>query len=96
MGSQHASGLADITVASVRSITSGIRIQRFDPARFKLVLVDEAHHIVAQGYLDVLRHFQLYDTNKLGPTALVGVSATFSRHDGIKLGAAIDHIVAHK
>ncbi|KJX97883.1 dead deah box helicase like protein [Zymoseptoria brevis] len=96
MGSQHASGLADITVASVQSITSGIRIQRFDPARFKLVLVDEAHHIVARGYLDVLRHFQLYDTDKLGPTALVGVSATFSRHDGIKLGAAIDHIVAHK
>lgn len=96
MGSQHASGLADITVASVQSITSGIRIQRFDPARFKLVLVDEAHHIVAQGYLDVLRHFQLYDTEKLGQTALVGVSATFSRHDGLRLGAAIDHIVAHK
>jgi ATP-dependent helicase IRC3 len=96
MGSQHASGLADITVASVKSLTSGDRIQRFHPARFKLILVDEAHHIVAQGYLDVLQHFHLYGTEKLGQAALVGVSATFSRHDGVRLGAAIDHIVAHK
>jgi ATP-dependent helicase IRC3 len=96
MGNQHASGKADITVASVQSITSGTRIERFDPGLFKLVLVDEAHHIVAPNYLEVLRHFRLYGTETLGQTALVGVSATFSRHDGVRLGAVIDHIVAHK
>lgn len=102
MGSQHASGDADITVASVQSIISGDRIERFDPQKFKLVLVDEAHHIVAQRYLDVLAHFgldaesQKADSGPASEVALVGVSATLSRHDGLALGAAIDHIVYHK
>lgn len=98
MGASHASGLADVTVASVQSIISGGRLLRYDPSRFKLLLVDEAHHIVASTYLDVLRHFKLFHVEKenQGNTALVGVSATFSRADGLKLGAAIDHIVYHK
>jgi ATP-dependent helicase IRC3 len=96
MGNQHASGYADITVASVQSIMSGDRISRYDPAGFKLVMVDEAHHIVAPRYLDVLKHFQLAGGGIRGDTALVGVSATFSRSDGLKLGTAIDHIVYHK
>ena len=98
MGNQRASGLADITIASVQSIMSGDRIMRYDPNRFKLLLVDEAHHIVAPSYLDVLRHFKLLAKEKeqQGNTALVGVSATFSRSDGLRLGAAVDHIVYHK
>jgi len=100
MAKKHASGLADITVASIQSITSKERLEKFDPERFKLVLVDEAHHIVAAKYLHVLEHFSLEDgcMNRADKptTALVGVSATFSRHDGMRLGAAIDHIVYHK
>ncbi|KAG9553860.1 DEAD/DEAH box helicase-like protein, partial [Aureobasidium melanogenum] len=99
MGSRHATGVADITVASIQSIMSGDRLSKFDPNRFKLVLVDEAHHIVATRYLDVLKHFRL-DEESQSPDnrcpALVGVSATFSRHDGLRLGAAIDEIVYHK
>lgn len=96
MASLHASGHADITVASVQSLASGDRLMRYDPARFKLVIVDEAHHIVARRHLDILQHFQLADKQNLGAVALVGVSATFSRHDGVGLHAAIDHIVYHK
>jgi hypothetical protein len=96
MAHQHASGTADITVASVQSITSGDRLKKYDPARFKLVLVDEAHHIAAPTYLGVLKHFNLSEKNAETHTALVGVSATFSRSDGISLGTAIDHIVYHK
>ncbi|GME42742.1 Helicase [Neofusicoccum parvum] len=95
MGGVHASGAADITVASVQSITSGDRINKFDPKRFKLVLVDEAHHIVARTYLEVLDWFGL-KSNTNPNTALVGVSATLSRFDGKKLGAVIDHVVYHK
>ena len=95
MGNMHASGAADITVASVRSIVSGDRLSKYDPTRFKLVLVDEAHHIVAPGYMATLEHFGLDLPRDTGP-ALVGVSATFSRFDGLRLGAAIDHIVYHK
>ncbi|KAH0371227.1 DEAD/DEAH box helicase-like protein, partial [Aureobasidium melanogenum] len=100
MGSRHATGVADITVASIQSIMSGDRLSKFDPNRFKLLLVDEAHHIVATRYLDVLKHFRLDEASQKVQNnqcpALVGVSATFSRHDGLRLGAAIDQIVYHK
>lgn len=100
MGINQASGAADITVASVQSITSGERLQKFDPSRYKLILVDEAHHIVSQTYLDVLEHFGLRnaspDWSQSSAPALVGVSATFSRFDGRALGAVIDHIVYHR
>jgi ATP-dependent helicase IRC3 len=95
MGDIHASGAADITVASVRSLVSGDRLSKYNPDRFKLVLVDEAHHIVAPSYLQVLEHFGQEEKRDSSP-ALVGVSATFSRFDGLRLGAAIDHIVYHK
>ncbi len=97
MGNLHASGAADITIASVRSIISQDRILKFDPEKFKLVLVDEAHHIVAPGYMETLRHFGLIDNVTLeNSPALVGVSATLSRFDGLRLSDAIDHIVYHK
>jgi ATP-dependent helicase IRC3 len=95
MGNTTASGFADITIASVQSITSGDRMLKFKAERFKLVLVDEAHHIVAAGYMKTLGHFGLLEPTATSP-ALVGVSATMSRFDGLRLGAAIDHIVYHK
>ena len=97
MGNLSASGAADITIASVQSIISKDRISKFDPQRFKLILVDEAHHIVASSYLHVLNHFGLCDERQPSKKrALVGVSATFSRHDGVALGKVIKHIVYHK
>ncbi|KAG7287985.1 hypothetical protein NEMBOFW57_007505 [Staphylotrichum longicolle] len=95
LGKLSASGNADITVASLQSILSRDRFLKFDPAKFKLVLVDEAHHIVAPGYLKVLEHFGLRTKQPDSPH-LVGVSATFSRFDGLRLGAVIDEIVYHK
>lgn len=95
MATSKASGVADITIASVASLQKEERLAKYNPNRFKLVLVDEAHHIVAPGYMKVLKHFGLAQKNPGSPN-LVGVSATFSRFDGIKLGAAIDEIVYHK
>ncbi|KKK16286.1 hypothetical protein AOCH_001386 [Aspergillus ochraceoroseus] len=95
MGNRIASGAGDIIIASVRSLASGDRIAKFDPQRFKLVLVDEAHHIVAPTYRTALEHFGLNEKTADSPI-LVGLSATFSRFDGLKIGAAIDHIVYHK
>ena len=97
MGNLHATGSADITIASVRSITSSDRIMKFNPEKFKMILVDEAHHIVASSYMDTLRHFGVLDnTNASYSPILVGVSATLSRFDGVRLSDAIDHIVYHK
>ncbi|KAK2806665.1 hypothetical protein FQN51_006633 [Onygenales sp. PD_10] len=95
MGKTHATGTAEITVASVRSLLSKGRIEKFDPERYKLILVDEAHHIVAPSYREILEYFGLKHSSNDSP-ALVGVSATFSRFDGLKLGTVIDHIVYHK
>ncbi|KAI1377564.1 P-loop containing nucleoside triphosphate hydrolase protein [Hypoxylon crocopeplum] len=95
MGNMRASGVADITIASIQTINSGDRMSKFDPSRFKLVLVDEAHHIVAPGYLRTLEYFGL-DQKKDDSPILIGVSATFSRTDGLRLGAAIDELVYHK
>lgn len=117
MGNIHASGVADITIASVQSIVSGDRMIKFEPKKFKLVLVDEAHHIVAASYMEVLKYFGLTNqgtvpklldniTNRANDLltapatktspVLVGVSATFSRFDGLRLSDAIDRIVYHK
>lgn len=115
MGNMHASGSADITIASVQSIISGERMNKFEPKNFKLVLVDEAHHIVAPSYMEVLKYFGLTRPKPklldsiVNPTgglvatpavenspSLVGVSATFSRFDGLRLSDAIDRIVYHK
>lgn len=95
MAKIHASGAADITIASLQSIISGERLEKYNPKQFKLILVDEAHHAVTPGYLKTLSHFGL-DVRSADSPALVGVSATFSRFDGLKLGAVFDHIVYHK
>ena len=94
MGDVHASGTADITIASVSSIVR--RLDKYDPSRLKLVIVDEAHHIAAPSYRQVMQHFGLGSRNQCNQIALVGVSATFSRADGISLGSAIDHIAYHR
>ncbi|KAJ5760033.1 ATP-dependent helicase IRC3 [Penicillium odoratum] len=94
MGQNVASGHGDIIIASVQTLSRG-RVTKFDPRAFKLILVDEAHHIVARSYREVLGYFGLNEPTPNAPV-LVGVSATFSRFDGLKLGAAIDHIVYHK
>ena len=96
MGTLHASGDADITVASIQSITSRDRIDKFDPDTFKLLVVDEAHHIVAPTYLQALEHFGIQGETKLPTPALVGFSATFSRFDGLALSKVIEEIVYHK
>lgn len=95
MGHSVATGRGDIIIASISSLTSKDRILKFNPDLFKLVLVDEAHHIVARTYRTALGHFGLNEYSPDSP-ALVGVSATLSRFDGLKLGAAIDYIVYHK
>lgn len=99
MGRTHASGQADITIASILSITSKDRIVKYDPDKFKLILVDEAHHVVAKSFMNALTHFRLLPSEGLAvdhSPVLVGVSATLSRFDGLRLSDVIDHIVYHK
>lgn len=67
-----------ITVGSVQTMMTEKRLNRFAPDYFGTVIVDEAHHALAQSYQSVLEHF---DRSKI-----LGVTATPDRGDMKKLG----------
>lgn len=77
-------GEARIVIASIQTLARG-RVAGFDPSEFWGVIVDEAHHAVADSYRRVLDHF--------GPEAKVaGFTATPRRGDEIGLGGAFEEI----
>ena len=94
MGNFHGAGTADITVCSVQSLLRSDRLSKFNPEWAKLILIDEAHHAAAPTYLKILEHFGAL--TKDSKTVVVGVSATLSRFDGLRLGVALDEIVYHR
>lgn len=56
-----------ITVGSVQTMMRPQRLERFKPDYFQTIIVDEAHHCLADTYQRVLGHFS--DANVLGVTA---------------------------
>ncbi|KAK0208060.1 P-loop containing nucleoside triphosphate hydrolase protein [Desarmillaria ectypa] len=105
-GAKHvASGRADITIATYQTLIQPERIKKFKPAVLKGIIIDEAHHAAAPSYRRILSHFDAGIPHPEAlPTAadpdhkipIIGFSATFSRHDGLKLGVVFDKIVYHK
>lgn len=75
---------ADVVVASVQTLVR--RLGKIDPAQFPRIIVDEAHHMVADSYQKCLHHFGAYDG---GRTRTLGVTATPARGDRQGLGAAL-------
>jgi len=45
------------TVATYQTLLRAPRLQKFDPAGLKTVIVDEAHHAAAPSYRHILSHF---------------------------------------
>lgn len=62
-----------ITVGSVQTMMTEKRLSQFPKDHFETVIVDEAHHVLAQSYQNVLNHF---DSAKV-----LGVTATPDRGD---------------
>ncbi|KAL1410248.1 putative ATP-dependent helicase IRC3 [Vanrija albida] len=102
-----ASGNADVTIATYQTLNNPERLNKFDPARFKLVIVDEAHHAASLSYLRLLHYFndEVDLPSATGPftrfdhghkVPVVGFSATFSRHDQLALSAVFEEIVFHR
>lgn len=56
-----------VTVGSVQSLCRERRLSRFPADYFSTIMVDEAHHCLADSYQHVLEHFP--DANVLGVTA---------------------------
>ncbi|KAI8368335.1 P-loop containing nucleoside triphosphate hydrolase protein [Choanephora cucurbitarum] len=86
---------ADVVIASVPTLgrKGSPRIEKFDPHEFKAILIDEAHHAVAETYINILDYFGILDdaSKKL----LWGCSATVKRHDGKALNTVFDKITYH-
>ena len=86
----------DVVVASVPTLgrEDSKRLQRLDPDRFFLLVVDEAHHATASTYKRVLGYFGVFAPNT--PKLLVGFTATPKRGDGVGLDAVFEEIVFAK
>lgn len=81
-----ASKSAPVVVGSIQTL-QGERLQRWPQDHFGLVVVDEAHHTLAESYLKLLRHFD-------GSANVLGVTATPDRSDKKNLGEYFENIAA--
>ena len=85
MGDQHASPDAPVVIGSVQTLMRESRRNRWPKNHFGLVVVDEAHHALADTYLGILRHFD-------GHAKVLGVTATPDRGDRRNLGRYFENI----
>lgn len=73
-----------VTVGSVQTLMREKRLQQFPTDFFNVIVVDEAHHVLADSYQRVLEHF---------PAAKVlGVTATPDRGNMRNLGQYFEHL----
>src|SRR4051812_46164043 len=58
-GARNAAADCDVVVASIQTIgrRGTERLRRLEAERFRIVIVDEAHHAPARTYLNMLEHF---------------------------------------
>lgn len=84
---------ADVIIASVPTLgrSKSNRIDNLDPSLFKAVLIDEAHHAVADSYQNIIHHFS-ESSNKV---LIWGCSATVRRHDGLSLADVFEKVTYH-
>ena len=83
---------AQVVLASVPTLgrRDSRRLATLNPGDFSIVVVDEAHHAVAESYRMVLDHFGLFaGSDRL----FVGFTATPRRGDGHALGEVFEQIV---
>lgn len=71
-----------VTVGSVQSLMREKRLSQFAPDYFDIIIVDEAHHCISDGYQRVLQHFS--------EAKVLGVTATPDRGDMKNLGSYFD------
>lgn len=73
-----------VTVGSVQTMMRDSRLSKFSQDYFKTVIVDEAHHSLADSYQKILQYF--------GSADVLGVTATPDRGDRKELGEYYDRI----
>ena len=73
-----------VVVGSVQTLMRPSRLEQFDPGHFDAIIVDEAHHVLAEGYQRVLEHFT--------DAKVLGVTATPDRGDMRNLGSYFESL----
>lgn len=73
-----------ITVGSVQTLQRPQRLAQFSPDYYQKIIVDEAHHCLADGYQRVLSHFNR--------AKVLGVTATPDRGDMRNLGTYFESL----
>lgn len=86
------SGDAQVVIASVPTLahSDGARLARFAPDDFSIIVVDEAHHAVAESYRRIFHHFGLFQAD--ASRYLVGFTATPRRGDNHGLGEVFQEV----
>lgn len=83
----------DVIVASVQSLAREVRRQELAAAGIRLVIIDEAHHAVANTYMNVLRDLGCFEADPLRGAYALGVSATLGRSDRVALDQVWQEVV---
>lgn len=73
-----------VTVGSVQTLQRPTRLARFSPDYFDVIIIDEAHHALADGYRAILDHF--------ASAKVLGVTATPDRGDMRNLSEIFDSL----
>ena len=73
-----------VTVGSIQSLMREKRLGQFPADYFDVIVVDEAHHVLSDGYQRVLTHFE--------EARVLGVTATPDRGDMRNLGQYFEHL----
>ncbi|KAI8324467.1 P-loop containing nucleoside triphosphate hydrolase protein [Martensiomyces pterosporus] len=101
-GTSKANPAADVIVASVPTLgrRQSERLERYEPKRYKCIVIDEAHHAAAETYTRIIDYFcgkqGANDPEKNEGIVVWGCSATLRRYDGLGLSRVFDEIVYHK
>jgi superfamily II DNA or RNA helicase len=93
-GARFAKDFHKVIVASVATLgrEASTRLFRFHAEEFGAIVVDEAHHCIADTYQRILDYFRVYDDKEI---LLIGVTATPNRSDRRALGKVFQEIVDH-
>lgn len=73
-----------VVVGSVQTLQREKRLQQFSPDHFDVIIIDEAHHALAEGYRVILDYFS--------QAKVLGVTATPDRGDMRDLGAVFESL----
>lgn len=73
-----------VTVGSVQTLMREDRLARFSPHHYDAIIVDEAHHVLAESYQRILSYFE--------DAKVLGVTATPDRGDLRNLGECFESI----